>query len=321
MARNETKYMESVIALSEELHFTRAAQKIHISQPMLTRNIAELEEGLGFRLFERDRRNVSLNDAGRAYVEDARLALLYGERALQAARAVKQNAGVVVNVGKSPYTDPFLVSTLLSIQLPSFRRLRIELRSQFSYDLVHDLLAGKLDLAITTEPPESPLLTMVKVAESPFYIAMSEDDELAGYASVTLEEMADRCWILFERRLHPPLYDSVMQLAEERKVHPANIQHVTAPEEAFPFVADGSCIAFVVKAGALRIARNRVTVRPLIEKSLSLKTYLASRADNRSKVVSELVRAFMRKISALSKEASPSSHTSVRFTPPASLSR
>ena len=322
MARNEIKYMESVIALSEELHFTRAAQKIHISQPMLTRIIAELEEGLGFRLFERDRRNVSLNDAGRAYVEHARLALIYGERALQAARAVKQNADVVVNVGKSPYTDPFLVSTLLSIELPLFPRLRIELCSQFSYDLVHDLLAGKLDLAITTEPPESPLLTMVKVAESPFYIAMSEEDELAGYASLTLEEMADRCWILFERRLHPPLYDSVMQLAEERKVPPASIQHVTTPEEAFPFVADGSCIAFLVKAGALRIARNGVTVRPLIERSLSLKTYLASRADNRSKVVSELVRAFMRKISSLSKAgASSSSQTNVRFISPASPSR
>ena len=306
MVRNEMKYMESVIALSEELHFTRAAQKIHISQPMLTRNIAELEERLGFRLFERDRRNVGLNDAGRAYVQHARLALLYGERAVQAARAAMQNADAVVTVGKSPYTDPFLVFTLLSIQLPLFPQLRIELSSQFSYDLIHEL-----DLAITTEPPESALLTMVKVAESPFYIAMSEEDALTRRASIRLEEIADRCWILFERRLHPPLYDSVMQLAEERKVAPANIQHITTPEEAFPFVVDGSCIAFLVKAGALRLARNGVTVRPLNEVSLSLKTYLASRADNRSKVVSELVRAFMRKISSLSKTRHSPSFISV----------
>jgi DNA-binding transcriptional LysR family regulator len=293
MARNESKYMESVIALSEELNFTRAAQKIHISQPMLTKNIAELEASLGFQLFERDRRTVKLNNAGRAYVEPARLALLYGERAYQAARAAMQDADVVLHVGRSPYTDPFLISTLLSVNLPRFPRLRIELSSQFSYDLVHEVIAGGLDLTFATEPPESPLLTTVKVAETPFYIAMSEEDELARHRSVTLEAMADRCWILFERRLHPPLYDAVMQAAEEKKVRPAKIQHVTAPEEAFPFVANGSCIAFLVKAGALRIARNGVTVRPLAEDTLSLKTYLASRADNQSKVVSELVRAFM----------------------------
>jgi DNA-binding transcriptional LysR family regulator len=293
MARNESKYMESVVALSEELNFTRAAQKIHISQPMLTRNIAELEASLGFQLFERDRRTVKLNNAGRAYIEPARLALLYGERAYQAARAAMQDADVVLHVGRSPYTDPFLISTLLSVNLPRFPRLRIELSSQFSCDLVHELIAGGLDLTFATEPPESPLLTMVKVGESPFYIAMSEEDELARHRSVTLKAMADRCWILFERRLHPPVYDAVMQAAEEKKVTPAKVQHVTTPEEAFPFVADGSCLAFLVKAGALRIARDGVTVRPLAEDTLVLKTYLVSRADNQSKVVSELVRAFM----------------------------
>ncbi|MGC2544775.1 MAG: LysR family transcriptional regulator [Silvibacterium sp.] len=301
MVRNDTKYMESVIALSEELNFTRAAQKIHISQPMLTRNVAELEGNLGVRLFDRDRKNVNLSNAGRAYVEQARLALLYGERAFHAARAVMQDADVILNIGRSPYIDPFLISTLLSLHLPLFPQLRIELSSQYSFDLVHELLAGGLDLAIATEPPESPLLTMVKVAEAPFYIAMSEEDELAGRPAVTLDAMAGRCWILFERRLHPPLYDSVMQLAEERKVTPAKLQHITAPEEAFPFVAEGSCIAFVVKAGALLMARNGVTVRPLVEDALCLKTYLASRADNRSKAVSELVRAFMRKVSSVSK--------------------
>jgi len=299
MARNETKFMESAIALSEELHFTRAASKVHISQPMLTKNIQDLEQRLGGPLFDRDRKTVELNDAGRAYVEQARLAILYGERAFQAARAIMQNADVVLNIGKSPYTDPFLTSTLLSIHLPLFPRLRIELTSQFSCDLAHELLAGSLDLAIATEPPESPLLTTVKVAESPFYMAMSKQDELAGGPFVTLDAMDNRGWILFERRLHPPIYDSIIQLAEERRIVPKKIQHITAPEEAFQSVADGSCIAFLVKAGALLMARNGITVRPLAEEALLLKTYLAARADNKSKVASELVRAFVRKVSKL----------------------
>jgi hypothetical protein len=114
--------------------------------------------------------------------------------------------------------------------------------------------------------------------------------------------MANRCWIMFDRRVHPPLYDAVLQLAEQRNVLPAKIKHVTAPEEAFPFVAESSCLAFLVKAGALLVARNSVTVRPLAEATLPLRTYLASRSDNKSKVASELVRAFMRKIVSLGKE-------------------
>jgi DNA-binding transcriptional LysR family regulator len=296
MARNETKYMESVIALSEELNFTLAAQKVRVSQPVISRNLAELEAKLGGRLFDRDRKRVQLNKAGRAYVEQARIALLYGDRAFRAARAAMQDAELTLHVGKSPYTDPFLSSTLFSVQKSRFPGIRIELSSQYSFDLAHDVLAGSLDLGIANEPPESPMLTSAKIAEAPFYIAMSEDDLLAHHPSVTLDQLADRCWILFERRLHPTLYDSVIAAAEAKGVAPERIQHITAPEEAFPCVAEGSCIAFVVKAGALRIARDGVTVRPLAEDSLSLKTYLISRSDNQSKAVSALVRSFMSRL-------------------------
>jgi hypothetical protein len=91
--------------------------------------------------------------------------------------------------------------------------------------------------------------------------------------------MAARSWVLFERRLHPPLYDAVMQLAEQRRIAPASIQHITAPEEAFQFIADGSYIAFLVKAGVLLMARNGITIRPLAEEALLLKTYIAARME------------------------------------------
>jgi hypothetical protein len=109
-------------------------------------------------------------------------------------------------------------------------------------------------------------------------------------------------WILFDRRLHPPVYDSVLRCAEIQNVVPKGIGHVTAPEEAFPFVADGSAIAFVVKAGALRLARNGVTVRPLSDEALLLNTYFISRSDNETRVASELVRAFMRKVLDVGKD-------------------
>jgi DNA-binding transcriptional LysR family regulator len=301
MVRNETRLMESAVVLAEELHFSHAARKIGISQPMLTKNIQDLEAILGGCLFIRDKKNVVLSDAGRAYVEHARLSLLYSERAVQAARSAMQGADVPLYIGRSPYTDPFLISTLLSIRLPLFPRLKIELTSQYSTDLVHEVLAGSLDLAFVTHPPDSRLLTMIQIAESPFYIAMAKRDSLASQVSVTLEALANRRWVIFERRLHPTLYDLVLHTAGQRNIRPSSIQHITGSEESFPFVADGHAVAFLVKAGALLLARNGVTVRPLTEQALLLRTFLASRADNESKVASELVRAFVRKISDIDK--------------------
>ena len=302
MTQNETKFMDSAMALAETLHFTKAPKRLRISQPQLTKNIQDLEDILGFRLFDRDRKKVAVNDAGRAYLAQSKLSIMYADRALQAARDAMREAESFLHVGRSPYTDPYLVSMLQSVRLPLHPRLRVELSSGFSCELVEQVLDGSLDLAIATEPPESPHLTKVQVSESPFYIAISKRDKLARCPSVRLESLSRRCWILFERKLHPPLYDDVMHLAKAKNSVPKEVRHITAPEEAFPLVEQGECVAFVVKAGALLLARNGVTVRPLAEPDLYMKTYLASRADDDSKLVSEFVRAFMRRLSPPKKE-------------------
>jgi DNA-binding transcriptional LysR family regulator len=297
MARPEIRLLETAILLAEELHFSRAAERLRVDQSTVSKRIDELESQLGYRLFERDHQTVKLTEAGRKFVEEARLAILHVERAIQSGRAAKEEAEAILNVGRSPYTDPFLITTLLAVKVPLFPQLQIELSQQFSCDLIRDVLAGGLDLAIANEPAESKCLTMVKVAESPFYIAMSEDDDLAYERFITLDSLAGRPWVIFERRMHPPVYDTVMRVALERKIVPAAVRHIMVPEDAYPFIVDGGGVAFVVKSGAIRIARDGITVRPLTEDALTIKTYLASRADERSKVVSELVRAFMRKLS------------------------
>lgn len=297
----EIRLLETAVVLAEELHFSRAAERLHLDQSTVSKRMDELEGQLGYLLFKRNHKTVELTEGGRKFVEEARVALLHAERAAQMGRAASQDAEVVLNVGRSPYTDPFLVTTLLSVKLPLFPQLKIELSQHFSCDLIREVLAGALDLAIATEPPQAGRLTMVKVTESPFYIAMSKDDELAAEPSVTLKALAGRPWIIFERTLHPPVYDSVMRLARECNIAAAKIHHIVVPEDAYPFIADGGGVAFVVKSGAIRIARDGITVRPLAEESLILKTYLASRADEKSKVVSELVRAFIRKVETFTK--------------------
>lgn len=296
MARSELKHMEAAVAVAEELSFSRTAKRLHLSQPAVTKYIADLEESLGVLLFVRDRHTVSLTEAGRAYVEEARIALLHAERAVQAARSARREVQTVLNIGRSPYADPFFTSLLLSTRLPLFPRLKLNLSSGFSCDLVHDVLTGELDVAIVIEPPLSDLFTSLKLDESPFYAVMSKDDELADQPSVNFSQLANKRWIIFQRRSHPPLYDLFQKKAQELKVIPAALHHFMAPEEAIPLMNSANSVVIVAKSGALRIARDGLTMRPLDDAALRASTLLVSRSDNDSKALSELVRSLARRL-------------------------
>jgi DNA-binding transcriptional LysR family regulator len=303
MARDQLKLMESAIVLAEELHFSRAARRLKISQPALTKQIAELERRMGAQLFNREKQVVSLTDAGRLFIEQARLCVFHSKRAIQAVQTAAREIESVLSIGRSPYIDPFLISMLRTVRLPLFPDLRLELPSRFSLDLVHDVLAGTLDLAIVTDPPESSALSTVKIAEAPFFITMSAEDDLAHQQQLALDDLSEREWVLFERHVHPPLYELILDLAEKRNVRPTKIHHFVAAEEALPFITQSGAIAFLGKSGGLRLTKSAssrsprgIAMRPLQEEALLLKTFVASRADNSSKLASELLRAFMRKL-------------------------
>lgn len=299
MVRIELKHLEAAITVAEELSFSRAAKRLRLSQPAVTKYIAELEESLGGLLFIRNHHVVSLTEAGRLYVEEARIVMLHFERAVQVARAAGRGKEMTLNIGRSPYADPFFTSTLITTRLPLFPRLRLNLSSGFSCDLVHDVLTGELDLAFVIEPPLSDLLTSLKIDESPLYVVISREDELAAHPSVRFQQLAERRWILFQRQSHPPLYDLIQKRAQESRVIPSALQHFMIPEEAIPLMGAPSGIVIAGKSGALRIARDGLTMRPLEEVGLMMSTLLISRVDNDSKVLSELVRSFMRRMNQL----------------------
>jgi DNA-binding transcriptional LysR family regulator len=302
MARIELKHLEAAIAVAEELSFSRAARRLHLSQPAITKYIAELEESLGVLLFVRDHHVVCLTEAGRAYVEEARTALLHAERAVQASRAVGRGADLVLNIGRSPYADPFFTSALLATRLPLFPKVNFNLSSGFSCDLVHAVLTGELDLAVAVHPPLSDLLAGIKIDESPLYVVIGRDDKLAGSPSLKLEHLAERRWMLFQRQSHPLLYDLIHKCAEESRIIPATLHHFMIPEEAIPLMNGPGSVVIVGKSGALRIARGGLTMRPLQEPDLITRTLLVSRIDNDSKVLSELIRSFMLRIKRMTND-------------------
>lgn len=301
MAVPEIRLLQAAIVLAEELNFSRAAERLHIVQPTLSKQISELENQLGLELFERSHQMVELTDAGRQFVEEAREALLHAERAVLSARAAYRGADEVLNVGTSPHTDPYLVSMLLAIHLPLFPDLKVNFWSYHSHELVREILAGNLDLALTTGIPDTPRLSCLTLQGSPLYVAMSEQEPLAGLRELRLEDAQNRNWILFSRHVNPFLEDMIQVRTSEAGVHAASQHHVTTAEEAVPLILAHEGLAFLTRTGAWRIARDGITMRPLSEESLRFTTSLAVRSDSKSRLANEFVKATARKLTNLRK--------------------
>jgi|SRR5581483_6012697 len=108
----ELRLLRYAVAISEELHFGRAAQRLHVSQPSLSKQILQLEEYLGFKLFIRTKRSVELTPAGRTFVAEAKKALHYSERAVDLARKTEQQEHETFTIGYSAFIDLHFLSAI-----------------------------------------------------------------------------------------------------------------------------------------------------------------------------------------------------------------
>ena len=295
----ELRLLEAAIAVAQDLNFSRAAERLHIDQSTVTKRISSLENQLGFKLFERSHQSVELTEPGRRFVEEAREAVLHMERAVSSANAAFRGAEDILNIGTTAATDPFLVSTLMTVRVPLYPRLKLKFSSDYPGELVHDLIAGTLDLALVTDAPENPKLSCLALAKYPYYVAMLSNDPLAGRKEIRLKDLNNRSWALLSRRVSPYSYDMVQIAASEAGVKVSDLHHVTTAEQAMSLVLFHDSVALLDRTGAWRIAQNGITMRPLAESNLQFSTGLAVCSDNKNRIVKEFVRAAGRKLDIL----------------------
>jgi DNA-binding transcriptional LysR family regulator len=296
MALPEMRLLQAAIVLAEELNFSRAAARLRIDQSTLSKQIAMLEEQTDLRLFVRNHQTVELTDAGRHFVEDARSAVLYAERAIADARAALHGADEVLHIGRSAFADPYLVTAIQSIQLPLFPCLKVRLSSNFSHELARMVAAGTLDMALVISIPDTQVLSLLSIAEEPGYIALPKSDAIAGRDELNLEDLRAHEWILPERHINPYISDMIQTAASEKKIAPSDTHTFTTAEEASALVMAHKGAAFLTREAAWRISCDEIAIRPLIEEGLKLVTKLATRANEQGRLTSEFIRAAGRRL-------------------------
>ena len=301
MSPPEVRLQLAALTLAEELNFTRAADRLKITQPALSKQIAELENRLGFAVFKRDQKRVELTDAGQVFTRGCRDALAILQKAALLARATHDQVQPLVTIGHSPYVDPALISAILSIHLPLYPDLRLRMESMFAFDLAHSVLAAELDLAIIAEPLENPHLTLVQLATVPLCIAMQADHPAAKKRSVSIEEFGDVGWMIFPRKAHPVIYDRILDASRQASVSPVELHHYIVPQEAVQLITENFGIAIMAKGVAEQIRNTEIAVRPLSQTALQITSYLVLRADQSSRLVNQFGRALLRKVLPTSK--------------------
>jgi len=202
MSQIDFRLLQSAIVLADELNFSRAASRLHLTQPGLTKQIQDLESQLGVIIFERSSQGVELTEPGRVFIEHAKLAVFHLERAVHLTRAAAKGAEVVVNFGSSPYIDPYIVSTILSVRLSLFPTMHVHTHSHFSHELMRQVSSGELDIAIVAAGEENSRLNFLELERHPLFALMKTEDAAARKRAACLGDFDDRVWVLFGIRAH-----------------------------------------------------------------------------------------------------------------------
>lgn len=199
MTPNPTlRQLESFVAVAGLLSFRRAAERVHISQPALSAQIAQLEQQLGVSLFERDRRKVMLTDAGRDLLPRARTILADVQRLIDSAAGHDDPLRSVIRLGVIPTLAPYLLPRVLPRLRAAHPQLRLYLREDLTERLLADLAAGELDLVMLACEAELGEVESLPLFRDRFLLAVPLDHPLASATELGEHDLEDQQVLLLE---------------------------------------------------------------------------------------------------------------------------
>lgn len=260
----ELRHLRYFIAVAEELHFGRAAERLHMAQPPLSQQIRQLEAELGFQLFRRTKRSVELTEAGQVFLEECQRILRQLDQAVQTGRkASRGEMGqlVVGFVSSAAYN-------VLPLILSHFRRsvpdVELALHELTTDQQLHWLREGRIDVGFVRPPIDDPALRLLTILQEPLVVALPEAHGLAAQSQVSLRSIAAESFILFPRSLAPGLYDQIISLCQQADFSPKVVQEAIQMQTIVSLVAAEMGVA-IVPVSLQNLQRKGVVYRELQE--------------------------------------------------------
>ncbi len=239
---NQLRYFRT---LAETGHFGRAAQRLNLSQPPLSRQMALLEQDLGTRLMDRTPKGVALTSAGRQFCDDATVILRLVAQARQNAAAAGRGEAGQLTIGFTMCAAYSVVPMLTRLYQQAFPKVDLRIRELMPTVLERDLMDGSIDFAISFPGIENgPFKSRVLLRE-PLNVALPEGHPLAMREALAVEDLARERFLIVPRDQAAALYDSVVHRCEAAGFHPVIGLEVYLQQTIVNLVAEGLGIAFV----------------------------------------------------------------------------
>lgn len=243
----ELRLLQCVVTLAEELSFTRAARRLYLAQPALSRHIRELEKSLSVTLFDRSTRKVTLTPAGMAFIEEARAALIHSERAQRLARAVSKGGDMPISIGFSPHFNFDLLDLIRKRAEQTFGSQGVFFTSSFTREQVQWVLDGTWDAGLCFFPVEDPGLEATCLIEEAVGVVVPSNHKSArnGQRTVRYSDLKKETVIRFSRKINPGFSRDLESFWAKVGFKPKAILDVNTIAEVLALVAAGRGIGYV----------------------------------------------------------------------------
>jgi DNA-binding transcriptional LysR family regulator len=249
----ELRHLRYFVAVAEELHFRRAAERLYVAQPAVSEQVRKLEAELGVQLFNRTHRSVSLTEAGAALLDEARRVLHQADVAQMVARTAAQRTTERLRIGHLPDLLPGSVARAMRMLGTSAPRVQISLETGPSLRLIDQLRARQLDAAIVGLPVAANGLRITRTGGEHAVAALSTAHPHAASKSVALERLAPDRVILPPRESNPAFHSAVVSICRAAGLSPTLVE-LAEPrtEHALLAVAAGAGMALLPASVAER---------------------------------------------------------------------
>jgi DNA-binding transcriptional LysR family regulator len=285
----EIRQLEYVIAVADELHFGRAAARMHVTQQSVSEQVRRLERELGAALFSRTSRRVALTATGETFLPEARRVVDAARHALEVGRDAAQRHAGEIQVGYAEDIGP----RLLQLAVPRLGHrtppVRVRPRPMTTPDQVAALTEQRLDAAFGWNPGLTPELHSLPVVRTPLLVALSVDHPLATAPAVDPVRLSDEPLILVPREVNPWLHDRITSQLVARGATVTVHQYVSSLDRMLPLVLAGAGIAITSASAAAARRVEGIVYRHFTEPRPTIESSLVWRRDTTSVAVLDLV--------------------------------
>lgn len=283
----ELRHLRYFLAVAEERNITRAAEKLHIAQPPLSRQIQQLEDLLGVTLFVRGSRPLELTDAGHHFRKHAEQLITLSKNLIASTR----------DIGKveAKFTLAFVGSTLYGLLPEVIRRFKhahpqvnLSLVEMTTLEQMHALKEGDIDVGVGRIRHDDPNIRRILLRDEPLVAALPSGHPLAGTETLTLQELVSETLILYPKAPRPNFTDLILQAFHDRGLTPDRTMEAREIQISLGLVAAGMGVTIAPRS-VLGIQRSDVVFKPFSDSRLSAPILINVRADDESVYIRSLL--------------------------------